>query len=260
MFQRITVALMQWVVVIGIGGVLPVSAETTAVGDRVVESVTRAVETRQTTQKEEEAWRNEQRELAAAFDLLQQEQQLLSEQEARLMRETAAAEARIAEKEKELADSREISDRIDPFLRETVDRLRRMLSDGLPFLMAERRQRIDRLAQMMEEPEVAMSEKLRKVMEALQVEAEYGNTIDVDQQSIPINGVSRQVNIFRLGRISLFYQTLDRKECGFFDVAAGAWQPLPPTHVRDIQIAVEIGAKRRPVELLRLPLGRMAAK
>jgi hypothetical protein len=97
-------------------------------------------------------------------------------------------------------------------------------------------------------------------MEALLVEAEYGSTIEVYQQTIDVDGAPSLVNVFRLGRISLFYQTLDQKRCGFYDVAATGWRPLPTAFNRCIQTAIEIGAKRRPVELLTLPLGRMAGR
>jgi hypothetical protein len=112
----------------------------------------------------------------------------------------------------------------------------------------------------MEDPEVSVSEKFRKAMEALLVEAEYGSTIEVYQQTIAVDDAPSLVNVFRLGRISLFYQTLDQKRCGFYDVAAAAWRPLPTAFNRCLQTAIEIGAKRRPVELLTLPLGRMVGQ
>jgi hypothetical protein len=55
----------------------------------------------------------------------------------------------------------------------------------------------------------------------------------------------------------LFFQTLDHKSCGFYNVASAAWQPLPTDYNRSIGAAMEIGAKRRPVELLTLPLGKI---
>jgi len=74
---------------------------------------------------------------------------------------------------------------------------------------------------------------------------------------VAIDGQPILVDIFRLGRLALFYQTLDRKQCGHYDVAAAAWRPLSTAHNRAIQAAVEIGARRKPVELLSIPLGRM---
>ncbi|MFN2356064.1 MAG: DUF3450 family protein, partial [Desulfopila sp.] len=86
---------------------------------------------------------------------------------------------------------------------------------------------------------------------------EYGNTIEVYQETIVTEEREMLVDIFRLGRVALFFQTLDHESCGFFNVARATWQPLPTEYNRTIEVAMEIGSKRRPVELLTLPLGRM---
>lgn len=255
MFPRIVVVGL---VVLGALMVSPVRGETDDTGERARESVSQSVDTRQTTQKEEEKWRGERQELLAAYEQLREEEKRLRATEAQLREETAATTARIAAKEKELTDSLEISGRIHPFLQELVDRLKQSVSNDMPFLVEERTQRIDRLTALLVDPGVPVSEKYRKAMEALLVEAEYGNSIEVYQQTIPVGGTSRLFNIFRLGRVSLFYQSLDQKECGVYDVAAAGWRPLSGVFNRVLQTAMEIGAKRRPIELLTLPLGRMA--
>lgn len=227
---------------------------------QVKKPVYEAIDTRQTTQKVEEKWRQERLKLVAVYEQLQHEQKQLQARKDQLEHQIAATQERIASKKKQLEDIERISTRMAPFLQELVGRLRQLVSGGMPFLAAEREQRIARLDGLMEDPEVSVSEKFRKAMEALLVEAEYGSTIEVYQQTIAVDDAPSLVNVFRLGRISLFYQTLDRKRCGFYDVAAAAWRPLPADFNRSIQRAIEIGSKRRPVELLSLPLGRMAGR
>jgi len=56
----------------------------------------------------------------------------------------------------------------------------------------------------------------------------------------------------------LLFETLDREQCGRFDAAAQSWEPLPHQFNEAIQTAIEIGSKRQPVELLSLPVGRLA--
>ena len=60
--------------------------------------------------------------------------------------------------------------------------------------------------------------------------------------------------------MSLFYQTLDRKRCSMYDVSVNGWRALPDVCNHGIHTAMEIAAKRRPVEMLALPLGRMAGQ
>ena len=234
-------------------------------GDRsfhqaVTRPVAQAVKIRQTTQKEEEQWREQQQKLVAQYEKLQNERtQLQAEREA-LAQEIRDARGRIAAKEKQLADIEQMQAHIEPFLQVSVADLQQMVDEDLPFLPEERRQRIARLDELLKAPDVAISEKYRKVMEAWLVEAEYGHTIEVYQQTITAAHHEMLVNILRLGRISLFYQALDQSSCGFFDVAGQSWQPLPAADNHAIAAAIDIGTKRKPAELLTLPLGRIAAK
>ena len=92
------------------------------------------------------------------------------------------------------------------------------------------------------------------------MEAEYGNTIEVYQGRIILGGKEILVDIFRLGRISLFFQTLDKITTGTFDQAQNAWIVLPKKYNREISAAIEMGLKRRSVDLLNLPLGRIVRK
>jgi len=227
---------------------------------QVTQPVQDAVTLRQKTQKEEEQWRDDQHKLMALYDMLQGEQiRLLADREV-LQENIRSARNRIAEKEKQLTDIEQLRTRIEPFLQESAHALSQQLAEDLPFLPEERRQRVARLDELLTDPDVAISEKYRKVMEAWLVEAEYGNTIEVYQQTITIDQHGMLVNILRLGRISLFFQSLDQGRCGFFDVAAGAWQPLPAASNRTIGAAIDIGTKRKPVELLSMPLGRISVK
>ncbi len=246
-----------------VSGVLvmaPVKAENSDIAGQVKKPVREAVTIRQDTQKEVEAWAGERQKLLAEHERLQWEQKQLQKEKNEWLHKTAAAEKRITSKEKELADMVQISSQIQPFLQEALTWLEQHRSDDLPFLVDERRQRLAGLAGLMEDPEVAVNERFRKVMEALLVEAEYGHTIEVCQETIAVDGESMLVNIFRLGRVSLFYQSPDGKTCGYFDVADAGWRPLAPAHNRAIQTAINIGAKRQPAELLNLPIGKMAIR
>lgn len=235
--------------------VLPASAADTQ--HKIEKPVRQSIDTRRATQRSEQKWRLEREKLIVRFENLQKENARLKDQIAALEPQVQAARARVGAKEKQLADIEQISSQIRPFLEELIYDLKSQLAQGLPFLMDERQQRIQKLTEMMPDPEITISEKYRKVMEALLVEAEYGFTIEVYRESITIEGQDLLADIFRLGRLSLFYQILGRKSCGFYNVRTGAWQPLPAIHNPQIQTAIEIAAKRRPVELLSLPLGRM---
>jgi hypothetical protein len=240
-------------------GIVPMVAfpAVAQIREQIETPVSEAVTLRQQTQAAETRWREERQTLIAQMEALELEARQLEAQKAALEQSTSAARARIDAKARELSEIERMASQIEPFLKEQLGRLEALVAIDLPFLPKERQQRLESLAALMADTDTVISEKLRKTMEALFVEAEYGDTIEVYQETIAIDGQPILVDIFRLGRLALFYQTLDRKQCGHYDVAAAAWRPLPTAHMRAIQAAVEIGARRKPVELLSMPLGRM---
>lgn len=225
--------------------------------DQIKKPVAESIRIRQSTQEDEERWRIDKEKLLARYDGLTESKQQLSERQATLEERVGNAKARIAVKEKELADSERLQQEISPLIHSLTVELKDFVDGDLPFLAEERATRLERLVELRDDPEVAVSEKFRKVLEALLVEAEYGNTIEVTRETIALDGKDTLVDIFRLGRVALFYQTLDQKSSGYYDVAAKAWKPLAREYNRDLTTAMEIGAKRRPAELLALPLGRL---
>jgi hypothetical protein len=228
-----------------------------AVTNQITPPVKSAINTRQTTQKAEEAWREEKAALVARLTALENEATRLQRERAERQEEIDAARTRLAAKQKQLADIEEIASQIDPFVVQLSQALSQRLAEDPPFLKGERRQRIAALDALLADPEAAVSEKYRKAMEALLIEAEYGFTIETYRETIRVADQSLLVDIFRLGRLGLFYQSLDRSQGGFYNVVDGIWQRLPDRHNPALTSAIEIAAKRRSVEMLHLPLGRM---
>lgn len=237
---------------------LPCQAESGGLRQQIVDPVAESISIRKKTQKEEEQWREDRQKMAAEYEQLQWQKEQLQERHRLLDEKVTGTRGRIAVKEKQLADIEQMQATIVPVIADLIADLGNFVAGDVPFLTGERRKRLQRLQELGDDPEVSVSEKFRKVMEALLIEAEYGNTIEVYQETITTEGRDILVDVFRLGRLGLFFQTLDRRMCGFYNVASSLWQPLPPSYNRSLETAVEIGAKRRPVELLTLPLGRIA--
>lgn len=234
-------------------GLAPAAGPSKTIEDPVLESV----RIRQDTQQQEEHWRAEKQALLLRYEELQSKREQLAARRQEVTAGNDATRRRIAEKQQELEDIEQIQREIKPLIDDLTDDLQTFVAGDLPFLPDERRQRLDRLQELAGNPAISVSEHFRKVMEALLIEAEYGATIEVYQQSIRLDDRDVLVNIFRLGRIALFYQSIDTTACGYFNVATSRWTELPARYSTTIAAAVDIGAKRRPAELLTLPLGRM---
>lgn len=243
-------------------GVLLMLACTSAAAeyaDQVQKPVDEAIQIRQKTQQDADQWAETQAKLQAEYEQLERMRDQLAAQNEEWEKRTAARQAAVDQLEQEIASIARISEELLPFLEQVYARLADLVQTDAPFLADERQRRIANLRRIMDDHQTASGEKFRKIFEALAIEAEYGTTVEMYPQKITLDDQAVMVNIFRLGRIALFFQTPDGETCGVFDSASRQWSPLPPRYNAAITAAMEIGAKRRPVELLNLPIGRIAA-
>lgn len=228
--------------------------------ERVKQPVDRAISIRQQTQVKEDKWAEERSRMQAEYEKLQLENQALETRRTALDKEVDSWRERVDALEKQLVAIEQISSRLMPFLRKTVEEISVLIQDGLPFLLPERRARIDILEKVLDDRDVSLGEKFRKTMETLFSEAEYGNTIEVYQEKIELENRSLLANVFRVGRLALLCQSLDRQTTGVWDPVNNSWQSLPAEYQRDVHMAIEMGKKRRSVDLLDLPLGKVVVK
>jgi hypothetical protein len=116
-----------------------------------------------------------------------------------------------------------INRQIFPLMTRMIDALEQSVNLDIPFLMAERTKRINDLELIMERSDVSVAEKFRKVMEAYQIENDYGASSEFYEQSLTIDGETRAFNMLRIGRIGLYFQSDDTKITGRWDNEAREW-------------------------------------
>ena len=228
--------------------------------DKIRQPVQQSVDIRQETQQERERWQTEKEKRIAAYEALEARRAELLATRETIQKHLARQQNRNRELTDQLAKLDAISRDIEPFLEETHARLVEHLRREPALLPEERSRRLDHLRTLLQDPSIDIGEKYRKTMEALFIEAEYGNTVDVYQQTIAIADQPVTVTILRLGRLALFYQSMDAKSCGYYDHGAGKWQPLANRHNKGIRTAMEIARKQRPARMVSLPIGRMVAR
>lgn len=139
-------------------------------------------------------------------------------------------QAQVAGQEATLADIALSMDQVDvinrqifPLMTRMIDGLDRSIALDVPFLMEERTERVEGLRDIMERSDVSVAEKFRKVMEAYQIENDYGNSTEAYEETLTIDGESRNYNMLRIGRIGLYFQSDDTRITGRWDNEAREW-------------------------------------
>src|SRR5581483_10798455 len=104
---------------------------------------------------------------------------------------------------RQTASAQVLQQQIVPLLKKMVDTLDSFIKLDTPFLKAEREARLQSLQALLDRPDVGVPEKYRRVMEAYQVEAEYGRTIEAYtsalDQDLTEDPQDRTVNFLRVG-------------------------------------------------------------
>lgn len=146
----------------------------------------------------------------------------------------------VDDQNEDLAQLRESIDQVSIIERQILPLMTRMI-DGLeqfivldaPFLREERLERVEFLNTLVDRSDVSVAEKFRNVMEAWQIENDYGTFNDRYSGSIEIDGVERQVDFLKIGRLALLFVTPDQQLAGRWNQNAGAWEYPLPDDLRD---------------------------
>ena len=101
--------------------------------------------------------------------------------------------------------------------------------------------------------DVTTSEKYRRILEAYQIEMDYGRTLEAYEGVIAEADANKTVQFVRLGRIALMYQTLDGRETGYWDQVARKWV-VDDSYAHDVKEALRVAKKQGAPDLLMLPV------
>ncbi|WP_333970532.1 DUF3450 domain-containing protein [Alteromonas mediterranea] len=167
----------------------------------------------------------------------------------------------INNQEQEMADLNSAIDevsvverQITPLMMRMIDGLEQFVALDVPFLPQERANRVADLRAMMDRADVAASEKFRRVMEAYQVEMDYGRTMEAYSGIHSINGQERDVEFLRLGRTALMYQTRDASMQGVWNKQTRQWEELDSSYRTQITKGLRMAKKQLAPDLLMLPV------
>ena len=162
---------------------------------------------------------------------------------------------RIADIETSIDEVQIIQRQMMPLVIRMIDGLEQFVEMDVPFNIDERRQRTEFLQENVDRSDLSVAEKFRQVLEAYNIELQYGRGFESYSGAIDQNGSPRDVDFLRIGRIVLVYQTLDGAEAGVWNNETRGWDPLPVADYGNaIRKGVRIAKKQATIDLLNMPV------
>ena len=163
-------------------------------------------------------------------------------------------ERTIAQYDASIEQAAALQRQIPPLMNRMMQALEEFVAMDMPFLVDERNQRLQIIRDSFVNSNVNVAERFRLVLAAYQQEINYGRVLQHYTDILPINGVERDVDILRVGRIALLYQTSDQTSTGAWDKEAGQWVELDDQYRRPIADAIRIAQGLATAEILELPI------
>ena len=133
-----------------------------------------------------------------------------------------------------------------------LDSLQEWIELDLPFLYSERQLRIKGLREMLASSDLDVTEKIRRILEAYRIEAEYGFAFE--SYRAKLDKEDTVVDFIHIGRNSLIYRSLDGRQMRAWNRYTADWQPLSVKYRYPIKQAFNITHRGTAPKILLLPV------
>lgn len=162
-------------------------------------------------------------------------------------------QAEVVSINRQLAGLEETNRGVVPLMLQMIEALHEIVEADIPFRIDERRARVMRLREMMDQADVTASEKYRRVMEAYLSELEFGRTTEAYSDTLQATG--QTVDFLRVGRTLLIYQTSDSMVTGWFNPLTREFEELEDDRFRlEVKNGLAIARNEKAPDLVILPV------
>lgn len=169
-------------------------------------------------------------------------------------------QAQVDDQNRELDELRTSIDQVTVIERQILPLMTRMISGleqfiqlDVPFLLEERMERISNLRSLLSRSDVTTAEQFRNVMEAWQIENDYGATSETYTAEVTIDGTTREVDFMKIGRVALLYLTPNGEIANAWDQRTRTWVPLDAQYREAIRQGLRVLATGSP-EMFVIPV------
>ena len=242
------------VVSVVISALVPVRMTRASDLDEAIRLVLRMNEASAQSQKKVDDLDDKRSDLLSRYRTVQEQLASLREYNDQVGKLVAAQNAQADELQQQIDNATYVSRGVTPLMVKMINALEEFVRLDVPFLIEERTQRVAKLKTIMGRPNITEAEKYRIILEAYQIENEYGRTIEAYRGQLSGEGEGRDVEFLRIGRVALMYRTFDGAEIGAWDANAKAFVQLPAEYTASIRDGFRIARKQAAPDLFRVPI------
>jgi len=170
-----------------------------------------------------------------------------------------AQENEVIDLQKQINSLQETEQATLPMVEKMLNGLKVFIAQDSPFLLNERQSRLKRLQKVIARADISLAEKYRQILQAYNVEVQYGRTLEA-YQGVLEEDVKSQKNFFRLGRLAFYQQSLDKQVGKLWQPATRKWQVLNNNDNEELSKAIAIAKQIRSPDLLSLPVAQFNEK
>ena len=145
----------------------------------------------------------------------------------------------IASLRRQLGTVEQIKQGMSPMMLKMAAEIEDAIKADMPFNLAERLARVERMKNVLADPDVSPAEQYRQVLNAFKIEVSYGQGIDSYEGMHPTKP-GNVVNYLRFGRVSLVYMTKDESEVGRYNIDTRSWDILSGADALALRKAIRI--------------------
>lgn len=148
-----------------------------------------------------------------------------------------------------------IERQMSPLVQKMATSLNDFVEIDMPFHTQERQERMVFIQESLAAADINVAEKFRQVIEAYQIENEYGRKVNTYQDIVSLNGNQQEVDVLQVGRIALVCQTKDTQTSARWNHDAKTWEILDNgTYRNAIRNGIKMAKKQASIDILTLPI------
>ncbi|QDP00637.1 DUF3450 domain-containing protein [Thalassotalea sp. PS06] len=156
--------------------------------------------------------------------------------------------------ERQIGTIEETKKGVVPLMYKMIESLEQFIELDIPVNLKDRTERLERLKDVMSRQGISVAEQFRLVLEAYEIETDYGSMFSAYQGDLEFEGTNITVDFVHMGRTVLVAQSLDLKNAWIWDHSNREWKALEDEYLSPITKAIRMARKQTAPDLVKLPV------